>query len=327
MNKVSIILPNYNHEKFLQKRIDSILDQSYQNFELIILDDASTDGSLQILERYKNNSKVTHFEINTTNSGSPFAQWKKGIDIAKGDLIWIAESDDFCTNNFLQETVTFLENNKKASLVFVKTKTINLFTNTDIVIEPHKNTGLYSNISENFLFNWFFENSPFKILNASSCLFRAEVINTEILNKITTFRYAGDKLFWASIILKHDFFGFINKTINFQPYHNQTTRTRQSLKINTKRNDEVLYIYKYSKFIDSKSVSSGWRTELGSRLLLSFLYDFFAFKNLRLKNLIKGLSISKYNKKAYYKTYRGIATLIKRIAKQIVNYRKCFKKN
>lgn len=107
---VSVILPNYNHKPFLKQRLDSIFNQTHQNFEVIILDDASTDSSVSFLNKYKNHPKVSHFIVNKENSGSPFKQWEKGLQLAKGDFIWIAESDDFCELNFLESHLKFMEN-------------------------------------------------------------------------------------------------------------------------------------------------------------------------------------------------------------------------
>src|SRR5690606_14670397 len=98
-NLVSIILPNYNHASYLPDRLNSIFNQSYQNFEVIILDDCSRDVSLEILNIYKGHPKVSHFIANEVNSGSPFKQWQKGLKLAKGDFVWIAESDDYCDLN------------------------------------------------------------------------------------------------------------------------------------------------------------------------------------------------------------------------------------
>ncbi|MCB0455996.1 MAG: glycosyltransferase family 2 protein, partial [Aequorivita sp.] len=100
--KVSVIIPNYNHAAFLEQRLQTVLQQTFQDFEVILLDDASTDGSQEILESYRNHPKVAHLIINSNNSGSPFKQWQKGIDLAKGEYIWIAESDDYCELNFLE---------------------------------------------------------------------------------------------------------------------------------------------------------------------------------------------------------------------------------
>jgi glycosyltransferase involved in cell wall biosynthesis len=102
---VSIIIPNYNHEQFLEKRIKSVLNQTYQDFEIIFLDDCSNDRSRDIIEGYRDHPKVSLIIYNEVNSGSTFQQWHKGIHVAKGDLIWIAESDDWCEPEFLETLV------------------------------------------------------------------------------------------------------------------------------------------------------------------------------------------------------------------------------
>ncbi len=108
---ISVIVPNYNHAKFLRLRLDSIFSQTYRNFEVILLDDASSDDSATILreyhQRYPDNSTLV---INDENSGGVFHQWERGLDLARGDIVWIAESDDWCTENFLETLVPFFEN-------------------------------------------------------------------------------------------------------------------------------------------------------------------------------------------------------------------------
>ena len=92
---VSVIVPNYNHARYLEQRLDSVFGQTYPNFEVIILDDSSTDNSLEIINRYKYNPHLSQIVVNKTNSGSVFKQWAKGLSLAKGEWIWIAESDDY----------------------------------------------------------------------------------------------------------------------------------------------------------------------------------------------------------------------------------------
>ena len=102
---VSVILPNYNHSKFLERRFKSILDQTFKDFELIVLDDCSTDNSREVIERYRSHPSVSKIIYNEVNSGSTFEQWSKGFQSARGKYIWIAESDDWCEPTFLQEVV------------------------------------------------------------------------------------------------------------------------------------------------------------------------------------------------------------------------------
>ena len=99
---VSIIVPNYNHERYLVQRLESIFNQTFQDFEVILLDDCSTDDSVIMLQRYATHPKVTHFVVNEQNTGSPFKQWKKDIDLARGKYIWIAEGDDWAESTFLE---------------------------------------------------------------------------------------------------------------------------------------------------------------------------------------------------------------------------------
>ncbi len=106
--KVSVIVPNYNHKEYLKERLDSIYNQTYKNFEVILLDDCSSDGSRELLAEYAEKHKDnTIFAPNEKNSGGVFRQWAKGIEMAKGDICWIAESDDFCDNDFLENLVYY----------------------------------------------------------------------------------------------------------------------------------------------------------------------------------------------------------------------------
>lgn len=119
--KVSIIVPVYNHVRYLRQRLDSILNQTYKDFELIILDDASTDNSREIIQEYviNNPSIITCF--NEQNSGSPFKQWNKGVTLSSGEYIWIAESDDFADSNFIETVLDEFSKSKEIGLVFTDT--------------------------------------------------------------------------------------------------------------------------------------------------------------------------------------------------------------
>lgn len=120
---VTVIIPNFNHARFLDERIRSVLNQTYQDFEVMILDDCSTDNSLEVINRYKNHPKVTQIVVNEQNSGSPFKQWQKGISMAKGELIWIAESDDSCEPTFLETLVKRCQD-REVVLAFCRSKAI-----------------------------------------------------------------------------------------------------------------------------------------------------------------------------------------------------------
>jgi glycosyltransferase involved in cell wall biosynthesis len=104
--RVSVIVPNYNYGRLIERRLDSIRTQTYPVYELIVLDDASTDDSVTKIENYcrKSGCEAKLF-VNKSNTGSVFRQWVKGVQMATGDLVWIAEADDLADPNFLATLV------------------------------------------------------------------------------------------------------------------------------------------------------------------------------------------------------------------------------
>src|SRR6267378_5588953 len=81
---VSVIVPNYNHARYLRQRIESVLGQTYKDIEVILLDDCSTDESRAIISEYSADPRVK-VVLNEVNSGSTFKQWKKGMGLAHGE--------------------------------------------------------------------------------------------------------------------------------------------------------------------------------------------------------------------------------------------------
>ena len=109
MPKVSIVLPNYNYAKYLDERIQSLLNQTYKDFELIILDDASQDNSIEVIEKYRNDPRVKT-KYFSENSGLPYQRWNDGADMAQGEYLLIAGADDSCHPTLLEKLVEKLDN-------------------------------------------------------------------------------------------------------------------------------------------------------------------------------------------------------------------------
>lgn len=128
--KVSVIVPNYNYGRYIRKRIQSILKQTYPIYELIILDDASTDGSAEMAKsialdlKTQNPNINVRFVGNQKNSGKAMAQWKKGFELARGDYVWIAEADDLCSSRFLEEVMKGFDD-PRVVLSYAESKIIN----------------------------------------------------------------------------------------------------------------------------------------------------------------------------------------------------------
>lgn len=110
--KFSIIVPTYNRENYLFKCIDSVLDQTYDNFELIIVDDGSTDNTEKLVKKYKD-KRIKYFK--NENHGIGYSR-NFGLDKAKGDYIFFLDSDDYLNEDMLEKVSNLI--NKNDILIF-----------------------------------------------------------------------------------------------------------------------------------------------------------------------------------------------------------------
>ena len=263
---VSVIVPNYNHEKFLEKRIDSILNQTYQDFELILLDDKSTDGSVDILQRYAKHPKVSALVINEENSGSTFKQWSKGINMAQGKYIWIAESDDYADNNFLLKCVEQLQLNSTATLCYTGSDTIDENDNklnTDFdkwTIEHQKHKISTYNGNQFVKRNMYWLNY---IYNASGVVFRRSVALGIQNNNWVNMCACGDWYFWTEMAIQGDVVIIREKLNKFRQHPNsviaQACTTDSKFKIAMKESMDITFDIEQRFNIDSyrRSISHG----------------------------------------------------------------------
>lgn len=113
---VTIFMAVYNVEKFLEESIESILNQTYKNFELLIVNDASTDTSTEILLRYEKKDKRIRIIHNEINRGIPYTR-NIGLKEAKGKYIAIMDSDDIALSNRIEKQVIYMENNLEIDVI------------------------------------------------------------------------------------------------------------------------------------------------------------------------------------------------------------------
>lgn len=134
-NLVSIIMPSYNSSRYISKTIDSVLSQTYERWELIIVDDASTDGSNEIIENYIKQDQGNRIKIIKldTNSGAAISR-NKAIEMASGRYISFLDADDLWKNKKLEKQLAFMELN---SLVFT-------YSSYDLINEHGTKTGLFT---------------------------------------------------------------------------------------------------------------------------------------------------------------------------------------
>ncbi|CAM3726807.1 glycosyltransferase family 2 protein [Mesobacillus zeae] len=111
---VSIIIPAYNTGKYIKKCLDSVLNQSFKDFEVIVVDDCSTDNTVELVEDY-HDPRIKIYE-NEKNSGPSFSR-NRAIQLAQGEYIAILDSDDWWAPNRLEELIGFMKV-KNADMVF-----------------------------------------------------------------------------------------------------------------------------------------------------------------------------------------------------------------
>lgn len=208
MPKVSVCVPSYNHAVFLKQRIDSILNQTFQDFEIIILDDCSTDNSKTIIELYREHPKVKHIIYNEVNSGNTFKQWQKGIELSQGEYIWIAESDDLMQPSFLEKAVNCLATNSNVGVFQCGSNWIN---EHGIILESDNINLSGFQDGRNFIYQKMTVGNC--IYNASAVLFKKSFIKIPFGKEITELKFCGDWLFWIKILEQKDLF-YLNENLN-----------------------------------------------------------------------------------------------------------------
>lgn len=214
MPEVSVIVPNYNHSKYLKQRIDSVLHQTYQDFEMIILDDCSSDDSEEVIEAYRDHPKVRRIIYNDKNSGSTFIQWERGAQAATGRWLWIAESDDYAEPYFLEELVKLMQSDEKVGIAFCGSHWVdaegNIKEDLSIYHQSFKRLGIIE-VGQEMV-------KHCTIQNASSCLFDRQKLLTCIKN-LKTYRACGDWVLYVRMLQQCDL-AFTGQKLNyFRWYH------------------------------------------------------------------------------------------------------------
>lgn len=235
---VSVIVPNYNHAKYLDVRLQSVLGQTYQNFEVIILDDHSSDNSIEVIEKYRHNEHVSAVLCNKKNSGSPFIQWNQGFELAKGELVWIAESDDDCSSTFLDRLVRKFKVNANLVFAFCRSVEIDESGNHKKILQSMFPSDI---LVDGMAFNKKYQIWGNKVWNASSVVFRKETAMS-IDKQYMKFRGAGDWLFWIEMAERGNV-AVVAEPCNFYRIYDQNTTAKMRLSGEEDVEDKCIYDY------------------------------------------------------------------------------------
>lgn len=259
--KVSVVIPNYNYQDFITERIDSILMQTYPIYELIILDDCSTDNSVKVIENKIKDIKdiKVRFIKNEKNSGCVFKQWKKAFEIAEGDYIWIAEADDSAENNFVEEVIKgFDDKNVVISYcesaridennMLIREKSDDLY---DMCRTDEWNSNYTKDGKDEIIEHLSVTNT---ILNVSSVMWKKQDYS-EILEKATEFKVAGDWYIYYNA-LRNGKIAWNSKPLNYYRKHSKSVCTTVKADVEFKEicrlQDEITELYELPKEIKEK---------------------------------------------------------------------------
>jgi glycosyltransferase involved in cell wall biosynthesis len=228
---VSVVVPSYNHARFLAGRLESIFGQTLQDFEVILLDDHSSDGSAEIVETYRRRERVSHVVCNSTNSGNVFAQWDRGIALARGEWVWIAESDDVAEPTFLE---TLLRSpGPEAVLCFCRSMFIDEAGDPCGCSDegtPGRLLGAsagdeWSADGRSFVLNNMWQDNA--IANASGALFRRRTY-LAAAQGLPVAKLTGDWLRWLALLRSGHVFYHGRTTLNRFRHHGPTVREATS---------------------------------------------------------------------------------------------------
>ena len=223
---ISVIVPNYNHARYLEQRLKSIFEQSFRDYEVLLLDDASSDNSMEILMKHAKHAD-TQIVKNDKNSGSPFKQWLKGIDLARSDLLWIAESDDVCSPNFLEGLLPAFTD-PTVKLAYANSNIINEHGE---IVGDYLSTKYLSSLSTEKWKRSYRVDSEREIndglgikntiLNFSAVLVRRFELNEELRSTLINMRIAGDWYFTVQAI-KHGRVVYDARKLNSHRRHSKS---------------------------------------------------------------------------------------------------------
>ena len=247
--RISVIVPSYNYQDYIRTRLESIAAQDMPVLEIIVLDDASTDRSPELIAEFAATSPApVRFVPGDENSGNVFRQWQKGLALARGDYIWIAEADDLAAGDFLSTVMRGFET-PGVVLSYCESAQIDGAGNplaadyryyTDEVApgkwqQSYVGSGLAEIEQALFLKN--------TILNVSAVVMRADALRevfSSHRDEIEGLRFAGDWAVYLNLLSKGDI-AYSALSRNFHRRH-QSSVTLSNF--NARQLDEIIAMQK-----------------------------------------------------------------------------------
>lgn len=227
MTKVSIILPSYNYARYMDERIESLLNQTYEDFELIIVDDASTDNSVEVIKKYEGDPRIKT-KFFSQNSGLPYKRWNDAADIACGDYILFAGADDSCAPTMIEKLVEKLDANPNVGIAYCQSMEMDSESKLVRSMKKYTDTLDKERWSKDYVDKGTNECRYLVIKNvipnASAAMIRRPIFD-ELGRFDENLKLVADWTLWSKIMMVSDV-AFVAEPLNYFRCHSGTVRSK-----------------------------------------------------------------------------------------------------
>lgn len=265
---ISVIIAAYNAEKFIKETIDSVLEQTFQNFEIIVVDDGSTDGTADVVKAF-NDVRIKY--IYQENASQAMAR-NKGISISSGEFLAFLDADDVWTSDKLEKQIKIFEN-KQVGLVYTAFSLINENGNKI----PSKNVRFYrGKVSEKLCLSNFVTNSSVmvrkSVLADNNLLFRADRKGTE------------DWDLWLRLSIVTEFEFVEEPLLKYRQYSSSVSKNGELM-----FRSHMTTINEFRDFVNEKKPENKdilMKLSFKAEAIYEFCYAFWLYKNKRAKEAL-----------------------------------------
>ena len=227
---VSVVFTSYNHQEYLKQALDSIVNQTYPNLEVIVVDDNSSDGSQLILNTYQENPRVK-LHLLTQNTGSYVKASNYGARLAKGDYLLFAQCDDHADPSQIQKLVDAMQSDDRLGVVFSRSTLIDQHG----VVFDDDFRGRETKFRERCAVDTYLSGKEMRRFLSYSCVIpnlSAALLKKEMYLKVgelsEKYLVAADWAFWLSLAEETDFY-YLTECLNNFRQHDTTIRSKMKI--------------------------------------------------------------------------------------------------
>ena len=294
MPLISIIIPVYNAQRYLHRCLQSIISQTYQNFEVILVNDGSTDNSYQVCQEFTNKDKRITV-ITQTNSGASSAR-NRGIEIAKGEWITFIDADDYVERDYIECLCENITDEK--TLIIQGLKQVNIKGEEIKKIEFENTT-----LTDTEIQKAFDEHEIFEYGYTVAKLYNLNIIKKHDIKFDEQISYSEDMLFMLEYILNCDTIKFIEGA----NYYYITDNSNLSQRYNSFKSEYQLFT-KYKKtnlaIADKWSFTPSYKSQrYGALMLMRSIYCLYKRGNYSRRKRISIIKNIKQEYSLYIKEY------------------------